>query len=149
METKLKHLELVQGIINRMAHCSFLLKGWSVVLVSGLFALAAKDANVLFVYLAYLPVIAFWILDGYYLYQERLYRQLYGEIRKTDPNNIDFGMNANKFIGVNGATWPESILSKTMLLFHGILLVTIIVVMIVCLIEKVKIFPDSLTLPRA
>ena len=67
MEQKLKHLELVQGVINRMAHCSFLLKGWSVILLSGLFALAAKETNPLFVYLAYLPVIAFWILDGYYI----------------------------------------------------------------------------------
>lgn len=136
MEKKLKHLEMVQGIINRMAHCSFLLKGWSVILISGLFALAAKDANVLFVYLAYLPVIAFWILDGYYLYQERLYRKLYGEIRITEPEEIDFSMNANKFDGVDSATWSDCILSKTMLLFHGILIVTIIIVMIVCLINK-------------
>jgi hypothetical protein len=41
MERKLKHLELIQGVINRMAHCSFLLKGWSVILISGLFALGA------------------------------------------------------------------------------------------------------------
>ena len=84
MEKKLKHLELIQGVINRMAHCSFLLKGWSVILLSGLFALAAKETNPLFVYLAYLPVIAFWVLDGYYLYQERLYRKLYGHVRKME-----------------------------------------------------------------
>jgi hypothetical protein len=45
MESKLKHLELVQGVINRMAGNSFILKGWSVTLTSALFALAAKDAN--------------------------------------------------------------------------------------------------------
>lgn len=69
MVKKMMHLELIQGVINRMAHCSFLLKRWSVILVSGLFALAAKGADPLFVYLTYLPVIAFWILDGYYLYK--------------------------------------------------------------------------------
>ncbi len=41
MEAKLKHLEMIQGVVNRMASNSFQLKGWSVVLVSALFALAA------------------------------------------------------------------------------------------------------------
>ncbi|HUT70168.1 MAG TPA: hypothetical protein VMW89_05785 [Desulfatiglandales bacterium] len=136
METKMKHLELIQGVINRMAHCSFLLKGWSVILVSGLFALAAKEANQLFVYIAYLPVVAFWILDGYYLYQERLYRQLYGDVRNRKPEDIDFGMDASRFKGEGKATWPESILSTSMLFFHGILIITIIVVMFVCIASK-------------
>ena len=136
MEQKLKHLELVQGVINRMAQCSFLLKGWSVILLSGLFALAAKETNPLFVYLAYLPVIAFWILDGYYLYQERLYRKLYGEVRQTSPQDINFAMNVSRFKGQNKATWLKSILSITMLLFHGILTLTVIVVMFVCLANK-------------
>lgn len=136
MDGKLKHLELCQGVINRMAHCSFLLKGWSVILLSGLFALAAKDTNPLFVYLAYMPVIAFWALDGYYLYQERLYRELYKDIASKDPNDIDFSMNASRFKGQNKATWSESTLSKTMLLFHGILIATVLVVMIAILTNK-------------
>jgi len=136
MEKKLKHLEMIQGVIGRMAHYSFLLKGWTVILVSGLFALAAKETNPLFVYLAYLPAIAFWVLDGYYLFQERLYRQLYGEVRKTEPDNIDFGMNVTRFRGQDSSTWPESILSKTMLLFHGVLVLTIVVVMIACFINQ-------------
>ncbi|MFQ6614886.1 MAG: hypothetical protein ACE5D1_08590 [Fidelibacterota bacterium] len=135
MDQKLKHLEFIQGVINRMGHCSFLLKGWSVILVSGLFALAAKETNALFVYLAYLPAIAFWILDGYYLYQERLYRQLYDKIRAKKPDDINFGMDASSFKGEGNATWLESILSKTMLLFHGILILTIIIVMGACLIK--------------
>jgi hypothetical protein len=136
MESKLKHLEMIQGVINRLANCSFLLKGWSVLLVSGLFALAAKEANTLFVYLAYLPSIAFWILDGYYLYQERLYRKLYGVVSSKQNNEIDFGMNASVFNGVGKATWTQSIISKTMLMFHGILILTILVVMVVCLVNK-------------
>ena len=37
MENKQKHLELIQGVINRLSSNSFLLKGWSVVLISALF----------------------------------------------------------------------------------------------------------------
>ena len=97
MESKLKHLELTQGIINRMANNSFLLKGWSVVLISALFALSAKDANPVFIYLAYFPCITFWSLDGYFLRQERMYRKLYCEVATTKPENISFGLNASRF----------------------------------------------------
>ncbi len=132
MERKLKHLDLIQGIINRMAHCSFLLKGWSVILLSGIFAIAAKENNPLFVYLAFLPSISFWVLDGYYLFQERLYRHLYSEVRQLQPDLIDFGMNTLKYRGRDKATWCWSIFSKTMLLFHGILILIITSVTIAC-----------------
>ena len=48
MEDKRKHLELVQGVINRMASNSFMLKGWAVTLVAGIFALAATDKDKLY-----------------------------------------------------------------------------------------------------
>ena len=97
MESKLKHLELIQGVINRMAGNSFLLKGWSVTLISALFALAAKDSNQFFIYLAYFPCVTFWGLDGYFLWQERMYRKLYKKVSETAPESIDFGMNAKKY----------------------------------------------------
>jgi hypothetical protein len=45
MENKRKHLEMIQGVINRMARNLFFLKGWTTTLIAALFALAAKDAN--------------------------------------------------------------------------------------------------------
>ena len=73
MDKKLKHLELVQGVINRMANNSFMLKGWAVTLVAGIFALAGKDTDKLYFLAAYVPVLVFWGLDAYYLLQERLF----------------------------------------------------------------------------
>lgn len=46
MDARLKHLEFIQKAVQRMASNSFTLKGWSVVLVSALFALDAADAEV-------------------------------------------------------------------------------------------------------
>ncbi|MEK6727239.1 MAG: hypothetical protein AABY28_01000 [Candidatus Omnitrophota bacterium] len=134
MERKLKYLEMIQGVINRMGQCSFLLKGWSVVLVSALFALAANKTNILFIYLAYFPAIAFWMLDGYYLYQERLFRNLYDKARDMDTDKIDFSMDTRPLRGINKATWQEATFSKTMLIFHGTVIFTILVIMAVCLI---------------
>lgn len=48
MENRIKHLELIQVIITRMAGNSFMLKGWAVTLVSGIFVLASKDTDKLY-----------------------------------------------------------------------------------------------------
>ncbi len=130
MESKLKHLELIQGVINRMAGNSFLLKGWSVTLVSALFALAAKDSNQFFIYLAYFPCVAFWGLDGYFLWQERMYRKLYKNVTETPPDSIDFNMNAKKFESkVN--SWFSICFSVTLRMFHGVILGVIVLTMVI------------------
>ncbi len=95
-ENKIRHLEMIQGVINRMSSNSFMLKGWSVTLVAGIFALAAKDTDKLYFLVSYVPVIIFWILDSYYLLQERLYVALYKKVCLTDENNIDFSLTATK-----------------------------------------------------
>lgn len=133
MDQKFKHLELIQGVINRLSTNSFLLKGWSVVLVSALFALAAPESRAAFVYLAYIPAIVFWGLDGYFLWQERLYRHLYDHVRSKPDSEIDFSMDTSSVKSRDGSGWPGAVLSRTLLAFHGVLLIAIIVVMVLIL----------------
>jgi len=132
MSKKQSHLEMIQGIVNRLSHNSFLLKGWTVILISALFALAAKDKNTLFIYLAYFPSIAFWCLDGYFLWQERLFRALYDHVRELDEEKIDFSMNVN-IADITGIDWASAFLSKTLIIFHGVILISIIIVMLLTL----------------
>ncbi len=129
LDKKLAHLEMIQGIVNRLSSDSFLLKGWTVVLVSALFALTAGQGKAHFVYLAYFPAIAFWILDGYFLWQERLFRALYDHVRKLKEEDVDFSMNT--FIVKHEIRcWSDVIFSTTLLIFHGIILGSIVVVML-------------------
>lgn len=95
-ENKVKHLEMIQGVINRMASNSFMLKGWAVTLVAGIMALAAKDTDKMYFLVAYIPIIIFWGLDAYYLLQERLYRALYKKVCSVDESNISFSLSASK-----------------------------------------------------
>lgn len=74
MDAKLKHLEFIQNVITRMNSNSFLIKGWAITLVSALFALAAKDANINYVLISYIVIPVFWVLDGFYISRERQYR---------------------------------------------------------------------------
>lgn len=121
---------MIQSVINRMANNSFLLKGWCVTIVSGLFAFASKDQDSNFVYIVYFPVIMFWFLDAYFLLVERKYRELYNKVRIQEENQIDFDMNPGKLtlasiIGVMG--------SITMLAFYGLMTLTAIAVTIITL----------------
>ncbi|MDO5041585.1 MAG: hypothetical protein ACLTST_03700 [Lachnospiraceae bacterium] len=119
MDKKLKHLELVQGVINRMASNSFMLKGWAVTLVAGIFALAGKDTDKLYFLVSYVPVIVFWGLDAYYLLQERLYRSLYDRVRKTEEENIDFALKATKKeFNSDQNCYCSCLCSKTEVLFY-------------------------------
>ncbi len=130
MEAKLKCLEMIQGVINRMADNSFLLKGWSVTLISALFALAAKDSNQFFLYLAYFPCVTFWSLDGYFLWQEKMYRKLYQEVSTKSVESIDFDMNATKF-KEEVDTWFSVCFSTTLRLFHGVIFGVIVLIMFI------------------
>lgn len=119
MDKKLKHLELVQGVINRLANNSFMLKGWAVTLVAGIFVLAEKDTDKLYFLVAYIPVIAFWGIDAYYLLQERLYRSLYDKVRQTDEDTIDFSLKATtQEFNSNRNTYSNCLFSITELWFY-------------------------------
>ena len=132
---KLAHLQMIQGVVNRLSHDSFLLKGWSVLLVSALFALSAKDSAVFFVYLAYLPALMFWGLDGYFLRQERLFRKLYGYVSGLAEDEIDFSMDRSE-VSKEVAGWEGVVLSKTIVAFHGTIIISIIVVTAISLFRQ-------------
>lgn len=69
------------------------------------------------------------MLDGYFLWQERLYRDLYNKVRKLTEDEIDFSMNATPFMSER--TWANATFSITLNLFHGAIATAIIVVMLV------------------
>ena len=74
-EPKIRHLEMIQEVISRMANNSFALKGWTVTLAAGIFALSGDAIGTNFWFL-FLPIIIFLGLDTFYLSKERSYRSL-------------------------------------------------------------------------
>lgn len=104
-ENKHKHLEFIQGVIDRMGSNLFLLKGWTVTLVAALVALSAKERGSY--YLAYFPVLAFWLLDAYFLSQERRFRALYDHVRELPDGQVSFSMDTRPFKNFRNS-WPAS-----------------------------------------
>lgn len=127
MESKIKHLELIQAIISRMANNSFLLKGWAITLFVAIFALAWDQESVWHFCLTYIPILSFWFLDAYYLQQERLYRQLYDEVRLLDSESIDFSM---KPPSSKVKDYFKVLFSGTELLYYAPILVIISIVVV-------------------
>ena len=119
-EKKIKHLELIQSIINRMSNNSFLIKGWCVTLVAAILALANKDINRGFVMIVFLPILLFWLLDGYFLNQEKRFRNLYNKVRLKEENEIDFSMNTEKN---SFNKFSRAVFSATLIPFYGFMIV--------------------------
>ncbi|CAM3487550.1 hypothetical protein HMPREF9378_0017 [Streptococcus sanguinis SK1 = NCTC 7863] len=92
-ESKLKHIDIIQSTISRMAQNSFTIKGWTITILVGLFVFLQKDnfRNNMIIYLV--PIIFFWILDSYYLWQERLFRKLYNDVIVNVTEESDLSMN--------------------------------------------------------
>ena len=71
------HLQMYQAVIARMASNSSSVKTWCVTLVAALLVLfsdAKLESNV---YIVFVPVVLFFILDVYYLALEKRFRAAY------------------------------------------------------------------------
>ena len=90
---KEKHLELIQAAITRMAHCSFLIKGWAIAVagVGFTFHESVKAKPQLIAPIGIL-ILSLWGLDGFFLWQERRFRILYNKVRQKNDDEIDFSM---------------------------------------------------------
>ncbi len=130
MENKRAHLGMIQAIISRMAANSFLLKGWSVVIVSALFALAVGDTQTPLLYLAYFPATVFWLLDAYFVHQEVLFRKLYDRVRLLEEPQVDFSMETSIVSG-QASTCLRIAFTNTFLIFHGMVVGSITIVIFV------------------
>ena len=131
MEPKLKHLEFIQGVVNRLASDSFRLKGWAVVLIAALFVLLVGEGRIELAAIGIVPVLLFWGLDSYFLWQERLFRALYDHVRRLENHAVDFSMDTRAFRTGWNRTWLGAALSITLILFYGALIAAIVIAVVV------------------
>ena len=121
-EKVVKHLEMTQAVINRLGRNSFLLKSWSMTILIAAMVLIAREnlENQFFVLVLFFPVAGFWILDGYFLWQERLFRQVYEDIRQhiRQQSDTDFKMDVSKHKGKPKCSWLSAIFSVTLIIFY-------------------------------
>lgn len=123
MNNKIKHLEMIEAIIDRMARNSFQLKGWVMTLVATIVALAAQGPNQKFILFAFIPVIGFCGLDTFYLQQERRFKLLYKNVATKEETDIDFNLDTSKAVGtekeIRKLCYCHCLGSPSIWLFYG------------------------------
>lgn len=96
MEAKLKHLEFIEAVIGRMATNSFLFKGWAITIAAALSGFAAVDSKQGLLIIALVATFMFWGLDGYYLWLERCFVELYNTVAAKPEGEVDFVMRFDR-----------------------------------------------------
>lgn len=88
-----KHLEIMQGVIQRMAENSRSCKLWCITLAAAALVLVARTGEPRHTLIAMAPVVFFWILDSYYLALERGFRDSYnafvGKLHRSEAGAAD------------------------------------------------------------
>ena len=117
---RIRHLELLQAVISRLANEAALIRGWALTVSAAFFGFAARSLSWRIAAVGMLPVVAFWGLNTYYLRAERRYRSLYDRVRSHDASVEPFSMDASD--EKVGSTW-EVARSSTLLPFYGLIFV--------------------------
>jgi len=78
----LKHMDMYQSIITRMASNSAACKKWAIPLITAILGFIVKDKQVALVWLTVFPIAIFYFLDSYYLMLENRFREGFNESAK-------------------------------------------------------------------
>lgn len=124
-----KEIDLIQDIIKRMASNSFLIKGWTITLVAVALLLNGDNTHAS---IAFIPLISFWFLDAFFLWQERMYRKLYKWVvsNRMKTEEFLFDLNAYRFEEeVDGKL--KTMFSITLVWFYATILILIFIYQII------------------
>lgn len=137
-DQRIKHMEMIQAVIARLAGNSFLIKGWALTLTGAFLGFAVNKDDSDLATAAFVPILLFWALDTYYLWAERLFRALYDRVRSSADAVPPFFMAAtsDKFIAevpAEIASWGKTVRRLTLSGFYGLLVIaTVLVVVVIC-----------------
>ena len=114
------HLTILQGVIERMASNSRLLKAWCITIVAAILVVVAGKDKPDYVLITLVPIIMFCVLDAYYLALERGFRKAYEDfVRKLHDGALTINdMYVVKPIGKIWSLWLGAFLSPSIWLFY-------------------------------
>jgi len=105
-----KYLDNIQAIISRHNSNSFMIKGWTITICTAILAIAGTWKVPILALIALVPITVFWILDSFYLANERCFVELYNaaindyklkvknkQLLRKDQIKTEIGKNKFKF----------------------------------------------------
>lgn len=124
---KEKLLEFIQDAINRFSSQSFIIKGWTITVLTALMVFLKESPELKYNLLFGFLIFSFCGLDSYYLQQERKYRIHFNNILNDKTNKIDMDI----FYLSKKVNYFSCYFSKTMILFYGSLVLFILIINLV------------------
>jgi hypothetical protein len=82
------YLNILQGVISRMATNSSNCKSLCITLVSAIAVVITDKEKPTFAWIAFIPILLFFLLDAYYLGLEQGFRCAYNEFVKRTQNGV-------------------------------------------------------------
>jgi hypothetical protein len=131
---RVKHLEMIQAVVARLASNSFLIKGWAVTVSGAFLGFAIGNKEWALAVAGLLPILLFWWLDGYFLRAERMFRDLHDAVRATHTIEPFYMAATSKALGLaekSKAGWNSVLFSLTLVGFYGALVIAAGVVAVV------------------
>jgi hypothetical protein len=98
-ERKQQHLEFIQNTVMRLNENSFKIKELAVALTTAVATIYTKDKSSKVLLAAIFPILILWVLDAYYLQQERKFRGIYEDVAGLKKQNIikEYEMPIDKY----------------------------------------------------
>lgn len=129
---KIQYLQMIQEPISRMSTTSAIFKGFSATIVAGISLISYSETNTWILIFSFFPILAFAMLDTYYVVLERKFRFLYKQVCK-DKHPVDFSMDLTtdplEKIEAKARIW-DCIKSPSIFLFYPLMFAVLIVVIV-------------------
>ena len=125
-----EHLNLLQGVINRMAANSSSCKTWCISIVAAILLLVARTDATDYALLALIPAFLFFYLDAYYLTHEKAFRDAYNAfVAKVHAESVELAdLYVIRPVGETTKRVPSSMASPAVWPFYGMLVLAIVLV---------------------
>lgn len=151
IEALVRHLEMIERVVTQFSNKSFLLKGWTITVVAALLALSGSAGTPIPVYVAFLPTLGLWVLDGYFLSRERRYRKLFRRVHSqlemtSDTTKLGissdggdpytpFTMDTSTF-HKDETSWFRTLFSRTLVIFYASIIAVLTVSILVSILTR-------------
>lgn len=120
-QERMKFLEFIQNTISRMNANSSQIKTMCITIISALFAVYASSQNKQMILIAFIPLFLCCLLDMYYLWQERKFRDFYAEAIKEQSIIQDFDFSSFRNYQKGFLSYMKVFFSHSIWLFYGLI----------------------------
>lgn len=137
-EARIRYLEILQGIINRMADNSFKMKEWFITVLCACIAAYVGTGKALMFLVIVFAAIVFGLLDVCYLREERTFRKIYNNASNLKVEITDFKINPKELNKEEKCGFFPPFSSWSIYILYGLAIIAGVTCFILCKCNVIK-----------